>query len=192
MAGTNILAGGVFLKANNLPNPAFGGFAKTSGARTINGYVFDTAAAWSLVRQTDGKTVVAGDFFLDTGGVLYRGLIRLNANDTLDTGWNPFVAGQIVTASLGPALDNTVLIGGTFTRVGATARRNLAAVSLSTGLATAFDANVNSVVNKVLVDGSTAYIGGRFTQVGNAPFVGLTAAVKMRLMPPTCVKRPPI
>jgi hypothetical protein len=38
-------------------------------------------------------------------------------------------------------------------------------VSLSTGLATAFD-NVNGVVNKVLVDGSSAYIGGRFTQVG--------------------------
>ncbi|MBP8297719.1 MAG: fibronectin type III domain-containing protein, partial [Burkholderiales bacterium] len=165
-AGTNVLAGGTFLKADSVPNPAFGGFAKASGTRTIDGYVYDTASAWSLVRQADGKTIVAGDYFLDTGGVFYRGLIRLNTDDTLDTGWNPSVQGQVVTASLGPAIDNTVLIGGTFTKIGATARRNLAAVSLSTGLATAFDANVNGVVNKVLVDGSSAYIGGRFTQVG--------------------------
>ncbi|MBK8739089.1 MAG: fibronectin type III domain-containing protein [Betaproteobacteria bacterium] len=174
--GTNVLIGGTFLKANSVPNPAFGGFAKAFGTRTINGYVYDNASVWSLVRQADGKTIVAGDYFLDTGGVLYRGLIRLNTDDTLDTGWNPSVDGQVVTASLGPAIDNTVLIGGTFTKVGSTARRNLAAVSLSTGLATAFDANVNSVVNKVLVDGSTAYIGGRFTQVGGINRI-FTAAV---------------
>ncbi|MEP7206507.1 MAG: FG-GAP-like repeat-containing protein [Casimicrobiaceae bacterium] len=166
VSGTNVLVGGEYLKTGSTLNPAFGGFAKSNGARTIAGYVSDNAAVWALVRQTDGKTVVAGDFYLDTGGTLYKNLLRLNANDTLDTGWNPNVDGQIVSAALGPSADNTVLIGGSFSTVGGTARKDIAAVSLTTGLVTAFNANVNSVVNKVLVDGATTYIGGRFTTVG--------------------------
>ena len=169
---TSLLLGGSFVRANNAANPAFGGFSKTSGATTIAGYVYDTAAVWSLVRHPNGKTIVAGDYFMNVGGVLYRSLARLNADDTLDTGWNPLVDGQVVTADLGPIIlpatePDTVLIGGTFANVGSTAKARLAAVNLTTGLATAFDANVNSAVNKVIVDGTTAYIGGRFTSVGS-------------------------
>ena len=165
---TSVLLGGMFLKANGATNPSFGGFNKTSGATTIAGYVYDVAAVYKLLRQTaDGKTVVAGDFFLNSGGVFYRGLIRLNADDTLDTSWNPVIDGQVVTADFGPIIPPatapaTVLVGGTFTKVGATSRPRLAAVSLTTGAATSFNANPDSVVNRVLVDGTTAYIGGRF------------------------------
>ncbi len=159
---TSLLVGGEFIKANSLVNPAFGGFNKTTGATTIAGNVYDTAAVWALVRQADGKTILAGDFYMNSGGVLYRSLARLNANDTHDTGWNPVVDGQVVTAALS---GNTVLIGGSFTSVGATSRSSLAAVDLTTGLATAFNANVNSIVNTVVVDGTNAYIGGQFTQV---------------------------
>ena len=168
---TSVLLGGSFLKANSVTNPAFGGFDKTSGAITIAGYVYDTAAVWSLVRQPDGKTIVAGDYFTVIGGVFYRGLLRLNANDTLDASWNPLADGQVVTAALGPIVPpatapTTVLVGGTFTKIGSTTIPRLAAVNLATGLATSFNANVNSAVQKVIVDGSTAYIGGRFTSVG--------------------------
>jgi len=168
---TALLMGGNFLKANNVANPAFGGFNKANGATSIAGYVYDTAAVWRLLRQADGKTVVAGDFFLNSGGVFYRALIRLNANDTLDTSWNPVVDGQVVTADFGPIIPpasapDTVLIGGSFSKVGATSRPRLAAVSLASGAATSFNANVDSVVNKVVVDGTTAYIGGRFLNVG--------------------------
>ena len=170
---TTILLGGTYLKANGVANPAFGGFNKTSGATTITGYVYDVAAVRSLIRQPDGKTIVAGDFFMLDAGVFYRGLLRLNANDTLDTSWNPVVQGQVVGAALGPIVSpatapTTVLVGGNFTTIGATAIQRLAAVSLTTGAATAFNANVNSTVNTVLVDGTTAYIGGTFTLVGGA------------------------
>jgi hypothetical protein len=60
----------------------------------------------------------------------------------------------------------TVLIGGSFTGVGGTSIRRLAAVDLTSGAATSFNANPDSVVNKVLVDGTTAYIGGFFQSVG--------------------------
>jgi hypothetical protein len=170
---TTILLGGIYLKANGVANPAFGGFAKSTGATTIAGYVYDVAAVRSLVRQPDGKTIVAGDFFTLDAGVFYRGLLRLNANDTLDTSWNPVVQGQVVAATLGPIVSpatepTTVLVGGTFTTIGATAISRLAAVSLATGAATAFNANVNAPVNAVLVDGATAYIGGSFTKVGGS------------------------
>ncbi|MEO8302744.1 MAG: fibronectin type III domain-containing protein [Betaproteobacteria bacterium] len=168
---TTILLGGTYLKANGVANPSFGGFNKASGATTIAGYVYDVAAVRNLVRQPDGKTIVAGDFFTVDAGVFYRGLLRLNANDTLDTGWNPVVQGQVTSAVLGPIVSpatapTTVLVGGTFTTIGATAIRRLAAVDLTTGAATAFNANVNATVNVVLLDGLTAYIGGTFTQVG--------------------------
>jgi hypothetical protein len=45
-----------------------------------------------------------------------------------------------------------VLVGGSFTKIGSTSISRLAAVDLTSGLATAFNANVNSVVSKVLVD----------------------------------------
>jgi hypothetical protein len=170
---TSVLLGGDFLKANGATNPGFGGFNKTTGATTIAGYVYDVASVYRLLRQQDGKTVVAGDFFLNTGGVFYRGLIRLNANDTLDTSWNPVVDGQVVTADFGPIVPpatapSTVLVGGSFTKIGTTSRPRLAAVSLTTGAATSFDASPDSVVNKVVVDGTTAYIGGRFLHLGAA------------------------
>ena len=160
---TSLLVGGEFIKANGTVNPGFGGFHKTTGATTIAGNVYDTAAVWALVRQADGKTILAGDFYLNSGGAVYRSLARLNPDDTHDTGWNPVVDGQVVTAALS---GNTVLIGGSFTAVGATSRANLAAVDLTSGAATAFNVNVNGIVNTVVVDGANAYIGGQFTQVG--------------------------
>ena len=90
----------------NWPRPVLSGDGRRVAAprlptgNTVD--VYDTAAVWSLVRQPDGKTIVAGDYFAVIGGVLYRGLLRLNANDTLDTSWNPVMDGQVVTAALGP------------------------------------------------------------------------------------------
>ena len=112
--------------------------------------------------------------------MFYRGLLRLNANDTLDTSWNPLADGQVVTAALGPIVPpatapTTVLVGGTFDKIGSTSRPRLAAVDLTTGLATSFNANVNSVVSKVIVDGPTAYIGGRFTSVGGVSRIFVAA-----------------
>ena len=160
---TALLMGGEFIKVNGAVNPAFAGLNKTSGATTIAGHVYDTASVWVLERQGDGKTILGGDYYMDVGGVVYRGLARLNANDTLDTGWNPVVEGQVTNAAIS---GSTVLIGGSFTAVGGTARRNLAAVDLNSAAATAFNANVNGLVNAVAVDGANAYIGGQFTQVG--------------------------
>ncbi len=169
--GASVVMGGLFLKANGALNPAFGGFSESTGATTIAGNVYDTASVSQLLRQPDGKTIVVGDYYATISGVLYRGLLRLNANDTLDTSWNPLVHGQAVTAALGPIVPpatapTTVLIGGAFTGVGGTSIKRLAAVDLTSGAATSFNASPDGVINKVLVDGTTAYIGGFFQNVG--------------------------
>ncbi len=161
----SVLMGGLFLKANGVTNPAFGGFSEASGSITIAGDVYDTASVSQLLRQPDGKTVVAGDYFATIGGVFYRGLLRLNSDDTLDTTWNPVVHGQIGTAALGPIVPpamapTTVLVGGSVTSIGSTVVARLAAVDLTSGAATSFNANVDNVVYKVVVDGAIAYIGG--------------------------------
>ncbi len=47
-------------------------------------------------------------------------------------------------------------------------RNRLAAVDATTGSATAWDPNLNSIVNALAVSGSTVYVGGGFNNVGGA------------------------
>ncbi len=163
LTGTTLRAGGSFLVANGASNTGFAGFDKTSGATTSVGSVSDDGSAWALLRLPNGKTLVGGSFYMNVNSVLYKGLIRLNSDFTLDTAFNPLVEGQILTMALN---GSTVLIGGTFTKVGATARAYAAGIDSGTGALTAFNPAPNSLVQSIIVDGTTAYIGGRFTTMG--------------------------
>lgn len=57
---------------------------------------------------------------------------------------------------------NTAYVGGTFASIGGSIRRFLAEISLSTGLATAWDPDPNNTVHDIVVSGASVYVGGFF------------------------------
>ena len=61
---------------------------------------------------------------------------------------------------------NTVYAGGNFTTIGGQSLNNVAALDVSTGNATSWNANANGSVLALAVSGSTVYAGGNFTSIG--------------------------
>ena len=118
----------------------------------------------SFAVQPDGKTIIAGRF----GGLLglaRNNIARLNADDTLDTGFNPNANSSI--ASVAVQADSQIVLGGSFTAVGGGGRNYIARLNASGALDTTFNPNANNSVTSLVVqpDGKIL-IGGNFTAVG--------------------------
>jgi len=69
----------------------------------------------------------------------------------------------------------TLYVGGGFSNIGGQPRRYAAALDTATGLATAWNANVDDWVFSVAACGGSVYLGGLFSNVGSEPHVGLAA-----------------
>ena len=82
-------------------------------------------AVFSLALQADGKILVGGRF--NTLGGQSRNYIgRLNADGTLDQGFNPGVGGgSDFVSSLALQADGKILVGGQFTTLGGQSRNNI-------------------------------------------------------------------
>jgi uncharacterized delta-60 repeat protein len=119
--------------------------------------------------QPDGKILVGGNF-TSIGGTAHNGLARLNADSSLDLGFNPDVTG-IVNAVL-VLDDGQLVIAGSFTAVGGTARANLARLSA----AGALDATFNPGLRRTAPFTASAcspmekfVVGGNFSRPSPAP-----------------------
>jgi hypothetical protein len=127
----------------------------------------------ALAAQTDGKIAVAGDFlWAGKAGVARRRLLRLNADGTLDLGWNP--APERAVRALA-ALGTTVYTAGNFLTIGGAARNRIAALDGATGNATAWNPDADQPVAALAIDGTTVYAGGGFTTISGAARNGLAA-----------------
>jgi uncharacterized delta-60 repeat protein len=120
----------------------------------------------ATVVQPDGKTIIAGGF----NSVLGRprnNIARLNADGTLDEGFNPNASGIVMCVAV--QADGQILLGGFFTSVGGITRNYLARVEANGTL----DGNFNPIANEgvfsvaVQADGRIL-LGGDFTTVGGA------------------------
>ncbi len=72
----------------------------------------------AMVVQSDGKLVVAGTF-TQFGGVARLGVVRLNADGTLDTAFNPGAGFEWVGIGITSMVlqsDGKLVVGGTFSR----------------------------------------------------------------------------
>ena len=126
----------------------------------------------AIVVQPDGKILLGGNFNTILGVARY-GIARLNADGTLDTGFDPNLTfegsnpGQVYNIVLQP--DGKILICGSFRRVGGVPRGDLARLDPITGAADSFSPNPNFIVltlalqadGKVLVSGGFDTIGGQ-------------------------------
>lgn len=116
----------------------------------------------AIAVQTDRKVVIGGSI-ASVGGIARNNLARLNANGTLDAGFNPNVNGPVNAIALQP--DGKIVIGGNFTQVGVTARGRIARLNAdgtldATFTASASDGQINAL--HVYPDG-TVLAGGSFT-----------------------------
>ena len=120
--------------------------------------------------QPDGKILVGGSF-TQINGVRRYGLIRLNANGTLDTSFNAGNTGpnsQIDEIVVQP--DGKIMIGGFFNAYNGVARSRIARLNSDGTLDTSFDPGVgaNTVIYdiKILPD-SKILASGAFTFYNN-------------------------
>jgi uncharacterized delta-60 repeat protein len=130
---------------------------------------------FAVVQQADGKVLVGGQF-TQFNDIAHNSLVRVAANGSLDSAYNPSVTGTGFAGVVSLALqaDGKAIIGGLFSQVSGVARTNIARLKTDGTLDTAFnpgtgvtgtDAYLNAV--KLQSDGK-ALIGGIFTGYNDA------------------------
>ncbi len=139
-----------------LPGDVEAGFAPVLG--TTGNLIYGTAV------QTDGKVLLAGGL-TTVGGVARSRAARLNADGSLDTTFDPNLAGA--PRSVTALADRWFLLAGEFTSVGGTARRYIARLNPSGALDTTFNPDPNNNIYSVaLQPDGRILMGGQFTTVG--------------------------
>ncbi|NTU82387.1 MAG: hypothetical protein HGA45_23945 [Chloroflexales bacterium] len=118
-----------------------------------------------VVVQADGKILIVG-LFTKVGSLGRRYMARLNADGTLDLGFDVGAALDGYPLDVVPLPDGGALIGGEFTHVGAAARGHLARLSASGALDAAYAPAADGVVWDLAAGpGGTALAAGDFTQI---------------------------
>jgi uncharacterized delta-60 repeat protein len=119
---------------------------------------------YGIAVQSDGKIILVGTF-TTVGGTTRNRIARLNADGTLDTGYNPNANGQVFRVAL--QSDGKALVGGNFTTVGGTARNRVARLNTDGTLDTGYNPNADNVIYAIaLQSDGKAVIVGDFTTVG--------------------------
>ena len=120
----------------------------------------------ALARQADGKILVGGAFNA-INGVSRRAIARLNADLSLDTGFNLLMDASAVVRAIAIAPDGGVVLGGSFSALGIESRQNLAKVRADGVTQALFTPNPNGRVDSLLVaPNGEVYVGGAFTGIG--------------------------
>ena len=176
-ADGKVLLGGQFttLQPNGAASPTARQYIARVNANGTLDTGFDPKAnntVKSVVVQADGKVLLGGNFStLQPNGAASatprQSIARVNADGTLDTGFDPRANG---VNSVAVQADGKVLLGGPFTALqpnGAplpTTRNHIARVNVDGTLDTAFDPNADESVFSVAVqaDGKVL-LGGNFT-----------------------------
>lgn len=121
----------------------------------------------TTVVQPDGKTIIAGNFS-SILGVARNNIARLNADGTVDMGFNPDVNDEVRTVAV--QADGRILLGGRFTSVDGMERNRVARVAEDGTLEEDFNPDVNSWVNCIVVQADgRILLGGRFVALGGMP-----------------------
>ncbi|TAE51175.1 MAG: T9SS C-terminal target domain-containing protein [Bacteroidetes bacterium] len=119
----------------------------------------------ALAVQPDGKILVTG-VFTSYNGTSRNRIARVNADGSLDTGFDPGTGTNNQIRTLALQADNTILIGGTFTTYNGTARNFIARLNTDGSLYTGFDPGTganSSIFFLALQSDVQVLIGGDFT-----------------------------
>jgi uncharacterized delta-60 repeat protein len=147
------------------PDPSFAG-----GAQTTSGF---TGRVWSAAVQPDNRIVIGGEF-MSVLGVDRNNIARLNADGTLDTGFNfgadPGMTGEARSIAL--QSDGKIVVGGLFINARTVEQNRIARFNtdgtLDTGFNTGADPGTSGPILAVAVqsDGKIIIGGGFATARG--------------------------
>ncbi len=115
----------------------------TSAGKLDTTFQFGTGAdnlVRALVLQPDGKILVAGDF-ANVQGAAHPALVRLLANGSIDSTFQPGLSAGAQVYALALQPDSRVLIGGWFSSVSGAFKRGLARLNANGTLDSSFTAN---------------------------------------------------
>jgi outer membrane protein assembly factor BamB len=164
---STVYIGGTFGRVGGKPHRNLAAVDASSGhplAWTVD--VGAPLAAVNALVLLDRRLYVGG-FFETVAGVGRRGLAAVDSATGRVESWNPFKgAGPFAdwVLALAPARSG-LIVGGVFTRIGGSPRRNLALISETTGRPLGWRADTDKAVRAVGVDGDHIYVGGEFTRV---------------------------
>jgi uncharacterized delta-60 repeat protein len=147
------------LNTDGTPDPTFGQYS------SVNGQV----AAVSL--QPDGKILLGGKF-TRVNGVTRNYLARLNADGSLDTGFNAQADYYVYALALRP--DGRILVGGEFEKMNNVSRKYIAQLNADGAVDGSFNAELDWKVQSIaLQTNGQAVIGGAFSRVNGFGEQGL-------------------
>lgn len=125
------------------------------------------AAVRSIAVQPDGRIVIGGDFG-HFGAASRNGIARLNADGSLDAGFDPGSGANDSVFAVGTQADGKIYFGGAFTNCNGVALGHLGRLNPDGSIDDTFDlgSGANDVVRALVVQSNSALlIGGDFTQV---------------------------
>ncbi|MBL9158645.1 MAG: hypothetical protein JNJ70_14290 [Verrucomicrobiales bacterium] len=163
--------GGIFSQVNGTPRNGIAKLDK-NGAIVIP-TEFDPGAGadnviYSVALQEDGKILIGGLFSTVQGQPRNR-IARLNANGSLDTGFNPTADNAVYSIVVQP--DGRILVAGNFTTIAGTTVNRVARLNANGTIDSGFDpgdgANGRVAALALQPDGKIL-LGGYFTQVDGA------------------------
>jgi uncharacterized delta-60 repeat protein len=93
---------------------------------------------WAIAVQPDGEILIGGDF-TSYNGTERNHIARLNADGSLDTGFDPSMGSNNTVYAIALQPDGKILIGGGFTSYNGTARSRIARLNTDGSLDTSFD-----------------------------------------------------
>ncbi|HQQ64135.1 MAG TPA: delta-60 repeat domain-containing protein, partial [Pseudomonadales bacterium] len=128
----------------------------------------------AIVVQADGKVVVGGSF-TTINGVARNRIARLNADGSLDTGFNPGAGANATVAAVALQPDGKILVGATVSSGNGLVRKTVARLNADGSLDTSFNIGVVSGVSGAYIkamaiqpDGKVV-IGGDFISINGVP-----------------------
>lgn len=133
------------------------------------------ADAECMVLSQDGSRLYVGGRFTLINGQIRTNLAALTALTGAVEAWTPIIFSTNLPQYVGALAlspdDKTLYVGGNFTHINGIYRPDLAALSTETAGVTAWDPvryiwSINTLA--LSPDGNTVYIGGTFTNMGNA------------------------
>jgi uncharacterized delta-60 repeat protein len=124
----------------------------------------------AIAVQPDGKILLGGDFNSVLGTPRNR-IARLNADGTLDVGFNPNANSDVAAIAVQP--DGKILVGGAFAganSIGGQTRNRIARLDAVTGLADGFNPTADLRVDEIAVQADGKILAaGDFSTIGGQP-----------------------
>lgn len=118
-ASGQFIIGGGFSSYNGTPRARV---ARLNASGTLDGTfnpVAPDGTVWAVAAQSDGKVIIAGDF-TSVGGIPRAHIARFNSTGSLDMSFDPGATGPDGTIwAIALQADGKIVIGGSFSRVGA-------------------------------------------------------------------------